>query len=331
MNSKLDRWRWALLGGSVIASVLVVAACGGGTQVQAFTPNRVIAFGDETSVIEDFNGDANGRKYTVNATVSATDPTLDCKLNPLWIQAVASLYSLVFPQCNPQPTTVLAPASRIRAAAGAMVADLPGQIDQQIAESAFTPQDLVTVLVGQNDVLAQYAQYPAVGEAQLTANVQAAGITLGLQVNRIAAAGAKVLISTVPDLGYTPFAQNERAAYTDTDRAALLSRLTKALNDRMRATIINDGHMIGLIQTDEYIQAVARTSNGGGFTNVTAGVCDLSQSQLVPPSVLDCTMQTLVPGGNADTWLWADTLHLSSGGQRAVGSLATTRAQNNPF
>ena len=43
----------------------------------------------------------------------------------------------------------------------------PIQVDAQIAESAFTTTDLVTVLVGQNDILAQYAQYPTVGVDQL--------------------------------------------------------------------------------------------------------------------------------------------------------------------
>ncbi|MDQ6681505.1 MAG: SGNH/GDSL hydrolase family protein [Pseudomonadota bacterium] len=330
MMSKLDRWRRALVGGGALMSALL-ASCGGGSQVQTFMPDRVIAFGDETSVIDDFMGNGNGRKYTVNATVSATDPTLACQQNPLWIQAVASTHGLVFPQCNPQPNPAVAPTSRIRATAGAKAADIAAQIDAQLGQSAFTTKDLTTVLVGQNDILAQYAQYPSVSAATLLENVGAAGTALGDQVNRIANAGAKVLISTVPDLGVTPFAVTERAAHTDTDRAVLLSVLTKAFNDRMRSRIINDGRMIGLILTDEYIQSVVRIVNGGGFTNVIDGVCDLSKSALVPPSLLDCTNLTLVAGGNGTSYLWADATHLSSGGQAALGSLATARAANNPF
>ena len=323
MKSKLDRWRRALLYGVALASV-GMASCGGGEQVQKFAPNRVIAFGDETSVIDDFKGDANGRKYTVNATVSATDATLACRINPIWVQVLARAYGLVFPQCNPPPNAVVAPVSRIRAAAGARVADIAAQIDAQIAESAFTPKDLVTVLVGQNDVLAQYAQYPGVGEPQLIANIEAAGVALGNQVNRIADASAKVLISTAPDVGLTPFAVAEKAAHTDIDRAGLLTRLTARLNASMRATIQNDGRKIGLILTDEYIHAVVRVAGGGGFTNVVAAVC-------VPPSALDCTTLTLIAGGSGTAYLWADTTHLSSGGHAQLGSLALTRATNNPF
>ncbi|HEX7442085.1 MAG TPA: SGNH/GDSL hydrolase family protein [Caldimonas sp.] len=329
MKSKSDRWRLVLWSGALLASAL--AACGGGSLVQAFAPNRVIAFGDESSVIDDFKGDANGRKYTVNATVSATDQTLACKLDPIWIQVLANAYALVFPQCNPAPNAVIAPSSRIRAAAGAMVADIAAQVDAQVAETVFTPKDLVTMLAGQNDILAQYAQYPGVGEAQLTANLQAAGAALAGQVNRLANTGAKVLISTVPDLGLTPFAFAERAANTDTDRSALLTRLTKSFNDKLRANIINDGRMIGLILTDEYFQGVTLVVNGGGFTNAISAACDLTRSALVPPSALDCTPQTLIAGGSATAFLWADTLHLSPGGHQALGSLALTRTQNNPF
>lgn len=330
MKSNLDRWRRALVGSAVMASALV-ASCGGGQQVQAFRPDRVISFGDETSVLDDFKGDANARKYTVNATVSATDATLDCKQHPLWIQSVASFYSLVFPQCNPQPNAVAAPASRARAVAGAKVADLAAQIDAQLAESPFNGKDLVTILIGQNDVLAQYAQYPAVDEPQLIANLDAAGKALGEQINRIATAGAKVVVSTVPDQGLTPFATAEFNAHPEFNRATLLSRLTARLNGSMRATIINDGRMIGLILTDEYFQAIERVVNAGGFSNVTTPVCDLTKSALVPPSILDCTSLTLISGGDAGTYLWADTTHLSSGGQLALGSLATTRVTSNPF
>jgi hypothetical protein len=59
-------------------------------------------------------------------------------------------------------------------------------------------------------------------------------------------------------------------------------------------------------------------------------VCDLSRSQLTPPSSLDCTAQTFVPNGSP-AYLWADELHLSATGQSSLGSLAVSRAQNNPF
>lgn len=326
MNVKMDRWRRALRCASVAAAMGLVA-CGGGEQIETFAPNRAIAFGDESSVIDDSASAGNGRKYTVNGTVSDTDATVDCRRLPLWIQVVATPYGLNFPQCNNGTTPVVSPTGRIRAAAGAKVADLSGQIDAQQAESAFTPKDLVMILIGQNDVLAQYATYPGVGEAQLIANVEAAGAALGTQINRIADAGAKVLISTIPNLGLTPFAIAERTANTDTDRAALLTRLTDRFNASMRATVVNDGRKIGLILLDEYIGIVVRIINGGGFSNVTDIACDTTKA----PTLLDCTTFTLVTGAGAATYLWADPTHLSAGGQQSLGTLASQRAANNPF
>lgn len=331
MMSKLDRWRHALTAGAVLA-VLLATGCGGSEREETFRASRVIALGDESSVIEDFRGDANGRKYSVDATVSATDPTLNCKANPLWIQVVATHYGLVFPQCNPTPNAVAQPASRIRAVAGALSADLVTQLDAQLAESPLGASDLVTILVGQNDVLQQYAQFPTLSEAQITANLEAAGVAVGNVVNRIVATGARVLISTIPNFGYTPYGTAQRVLNpTGVDRAELLSRLSRRFNAAIRATIINDGRLIGLVLADEYFGIVISEGGGRDFTNVISGACDLTRSALNPPSILDCTALTLVSGADGVRWLWADTYHLSAGGQSALGALAVGRATNNPF
>ena len=331
MNSKMDRLRRVLTGGALLGALLA-AGCGGSEQSETFRASRVIALGDESSVIEDVNGNANGRKYSVNATVSATNATLDCRLNPLWIQVLATHYGLVFPQCNPAPNAVAQPVSRIRAAPGARSADLAAQLDAQVAESPLRAGDMVTVLVGQHDVLAQYAQFPAVSEAQMTANLQAAGTLVGETVNRIVATGAKVLVSTIPNFGYTPFGTAERLANpSGVDRAELLSRLSLRFNAAIRSSIVNDGRLVGLVLTDEYLGGVVGAAGGADFSNVVRGVCDLTKSSLTPPSILDCTTRTLVSGGDGVRWLWADTYHLSAGGQRVLGSLAVGRATNNPF
>ena len=294
-----------------------------------FHASRVVAFGDESSLLVD-SGDHNARKYSVNATVSDTDQTIVCALNPLWIQGVANIYGLVFPECNNGSPPVAAPVNRIRAAFGALSSDLGAQIDAQQAESPLGAGDMVTVMVGQNDILALYAQYPAVSEDQLVASAEAAGAETGRQVNRLTDLGAKVLLSTIVDMGVTPFAVQERAAHADVDRAALLTHLSARYNASMRATIVNDGRKIGLVLLDEFVSAVAAVPGTSGFTNATDPVCDLTKSQLTPPSILDCTAQTFVTFGSP-AYLWADNLHLSATGQSSLASLAVTRAQNNPF
>ncbi|MEN9418641.1 MAG: hypothetical protein RI988_2261, partial [Pseudomonadota bacterium] len=57
-SSRFRLTAWLLAGAAVL-----LASCGGGTsQIQAFQPPRLVAFGDEASALG-----ANGRKYAVNA------------------------------------------------------------------------------------------------------------------------------------------------------------------------------------------------------------------------------------------------------------------------
>ncbi|HEY8707486.1 MAG TPA: esterase [Burkholderiaceae bacterium] len=306
----------AALCAGVLASVVLLASCGGGAQSQTFTATRVIAFGDESSVIT-----ADQKKYSVNALVAGSTTAVDCASNPLWIQTVAARYGLVFQEC---PGTVPAPASHIYAASGAMVADLSAQIDQQLNNGGFKAGDLVTLLVGANDVLAQFAQYPGVGEAQLSANLDAAGRALAVQVNRLAALGAKVLISTIPDMGLTPFA-GDRSAGSTNSNPGLLSRLSESFNIAMLAHITNDGHVIGLVQLDQYLQASdnATRLGVGTFANTTLAACTVALPQ--------CTTATLVAAATTSAYLWADDRRLGAGGQASLGSLAVSVATNNPF
>lgn len=314
------RRRWSFA--AAVLAMMLVASCGGGTQVQPFVPARVLAFGDETSFI-----DADGRKYSVNALTTVAPVGLDCKADPLWMQYVASRYALVFPQCNPDK--VVAPASRIFAVPNAKVAELTAQVDQQVAAGGFTGVDLVTVLIGANDIVAQYARYPGVGRDQLATELEQAGNAVAAQVNRIADLGGKVLLSTVPDMGLTPFALAENSA--NPDRAALLSFLTLRFNSAMRASIVNDGRKIGLVLTDERVQLIGKVPSGFGFVNARNAACAVA--------LPDCTTATLAAdpasttGGlaSATTWLWADATHLSAGGHTNIGILAAQRASGNPF
>ena len=69
--------------------------------------------------------------------------------------------------------------------------------------------------------------------SQLIANVEAEGAEVGRQVNRLADLGAKVLLATVARRRrHAVRDRTSAAAHTDTDRAALLTRLTAALQRR---------------------------------------------------------------------------------------------------
>ena len=312
---------------SSVLAMLLLASCGGGQQVQRYVPTRVVSFGDEFSVITD-----TGLKYTNNGTkdLAATGGviTIDCNLNPIWNQIVAQAFGLVFPQCNLTPA--VATTSLIFAANGAKVADVKTQVDSFIGQpNVFTSSTLVTMLAGQNDILEQYALVKAgtVTEADAQAAVEQAGTDMAAQVNRVGLAGAKVLISTVPDVGTTPFGLAENTATPG--RAAFLSNLSTRFNAKLRIGLINDGKMTGLVLSDELISSAVKNP-GVSFVDVVTPVCDPAKAA----TVLDCNSQTLITAAsqsNGDPWLWADQLHLSSGAHRVVGNLAVTRATGNPF
>ncbi|GAP37755.1 SGNH/GDSL hydrolase family protein [Piscinibacter sakaiensis] len=316
-------WRRAVRRAAAVATLAVLAGCGGGQQLVAFAPQRILALGDESSVIT-----AEGRKYTVNA-LNTDGTALDCTASPLWIQYVSNTFGLVFPQCN--PNAVAAPRSRILATSGAKVADVTAQIDAFLAAGdGFGATDLVTVMVGANDVLEQYKRYPNASAAEITAAVEAAGAALADQVNRVANAGGKVLLAKVIDLGQTPYALAEQAANTDTDRALLLTNLVARFNARLRVGIINDGRKIGLVQSDERIQLSVRFPASLGFVNVTQAACQAAAT------LPNCSTSTLVvdsagTSATSTTWLWADSVHLSAGGQARIGEIAEAVARNNPF
>jgi len=316
-SSKLNGMgRVALLAG-VLATALL-ASCGGGQQVQSFVASRVISFGDESSVIR-----TDGSKYTVNALQTGSTTAVDCTSNPVWVQSVAAAYGLTFPQC---PLFAVDPVSRIYATSGARVADISTQIDAMLADGGFTSGDLVTVMAGANDIIDQFSQYPGVGEDQLLANVSAAGAELAAQVNRIAGTGAKVLISTIPDMGLTPYA-GDRSAGSTNGNPGILSKLSTRFNTALLVHLLNDGHKIGLISLDEYLIAIDRATQAGtgSYANTTLAAC--ATSAPLPK----CTTATLVTDAVGAVWLWADDRHLGPSGQASLGSLAVTRAQNNPF
>ena len=306
-----------------LVSIALLSACGGGDPVVPFEPNRVLAFGDENSVLT-----ADGHKYTVNSLVDTNGvKTLDCSGNAIWLQRLASSYGLVFPQCN--PNAVADPRSRIYAEPGKKVADLILQVDQHLATDTFSNKDLVTLLVGQHDILDQYAQYPAVDQNQLLAATYDAGQALAAQVSRIAAAGGKVLVSTAPDMGITPFALKENVSTGDSTRSAFLAALSENFNRGLRVGIANEsGSQVAIMLTNELMQTMAKfPSTYGGMSNVTDAVCDPA----LAPTVDVCTTDTLVSGGTGSTHLWADDTHLSPNGHVYLGSLASSRTRANPF
>lgn len=312
--------RWQRVLASLLASAALLAACGGGTsQYDPFVAQRLYAFGDEASTLTATPA-GNGRKYAVNGLDASGN--VDCRVEPIWVQSVASYYGFVFAECNRD--NVVQPQAHMHAAADAKAADVALQVEAaQLASGGFRDKDLATVMAGANDILELYGRYPQESEASLTAEARARGILLAQSVNRLVDLGAKVIVSDLPDMGLTPYAAQQKAAYTDTDRAALLTRLTVAFNEALGVNVLLDGRFVGLVQADLQFRAMVRFPASYGLTDVVNSVC--------AAALPDCRTDTLVSGATASQYLWADTTRIGSGGHVHLGTLAVDRARRNPF
>lgn len=313
---------------AAVATLFVLtglASCGGGGQVVPFDPDRILAFGDELSVIR-----SDGTKYSVNAfritDATTTPPTestteTDCTRNPIWIQTVATTFGLAFDRCLGSATTA---SGQVLAQPGHKVADLPAQI-AAVQGAALGEADLAVVMIGMNDILELYARYPTASRDSLIDEARARATSLGNQINALAQAGPAVVVLTVPDLGLTPYARQQNTDTGDATRSALLTALTSAFNNRMSVTLVNDGRLIGLVYADIETQNMARFPATFSLTNVLDSAC-LGTS--LPPA---CTTSTLVTGATSAGYLWAGPLMLGPTGQARLGTVAASRARNNPF
>lgn len=318
------QWRRALAGVAVVV-LGTLAACGGGTtQLEAFQPKRMFAFGDEASHLT-----SDGRKYGVNVLVPDSTTAIDCNSQALWVQSVASVFGFVFAECN--PANVAEPQARMYAAPGARVADVEAQIQAQVAAGGFRDGDLATLLVGVNDVVELYQQFPNVGEAALVDQARARGVQLGNLVNRLVDLGAKVIIVTVPDISFSPFARAQDVAFPGEDRTGLIFRLLTAMNEQLGVTMLLDGRFVGLVQADLTWQAIGRFPTGFGFSNISEGICTVPVPACTSATLRVANTET---GALADpvNYLWADdSTRISFGGQLQLARLAVDRVQRNPF
>jgi hypothetical protein len=304
---------------AALAAALAMVACGGSTsQFETFVAERVFAFGDDASALT-----PEGRSYSVNG-VNATSGALDCNLRPIWVQVVAGYYGHTLAECN-TATPPATPRAFTRAAPGARVAEVAAQVEAQAAAGGFRERDLALIFVGVNDVLELYGQYPAQSEAALIAEAGVRGERAAALVNRLIDLGAKVVVANLPDMGLSPYARAEAATHaaSGSDRAALISRLTTAFNERLGVRIRIDGRFVGLAQMDLRTQQARISPSSFGLSDISTAVCN------VPLPA--CTTATVVTGVDAASALWADGTRLGIGGQASLAELALQRAQLNPF
>jgi len=315
----------AVTGMAAAGALAALASCGGGTyQQQVFVPARLLSFGDESSHLQG----AQGLKYSINE-VSAVTGRPDCTLNPIWTQALANSYGLVFANCNPNASfeTFAIDETTINGT----VADVEQKVAAFQSGDTFNGNDLVTIWVGMHDILNDYTANANGDETVLLQDMKEQGAALANVVNSIAAAGAKVIVLTVPDMSYSPFAYTE-SQRGDFDRLGLLSHMSTQFNVGLRSNILNDGSKIGLVLADDLVRNAVRSPGSFGliaFDNQSYGCLD---SAPLPTCTSDTLRDDPSTGQVANAaFMWADATHLGSVMQSQIGSQAVGRAHSNPF
>jgi hypothetical protein len=335
MKLTVRRAHGALKGCAALLALGLLVSCGGSTeQIEPFEPTRLLVFGDEMSVLT--KTDPKGRKYSVNA-LGSDGIGLDCGARPIWVQVVASSFGFAFEECNSsnRPET----AGKIFAEPLAKADDLPAQIARAAAlTGCFNETDLVTILIGANDVLdlyrnqyvpdaVAYPNYQNNPSFQAANNeLQARGARLGRRINSLTTLGPKVIVSTIPLMNLTPYALQQAQDRNDPNARAVLNDFSNTFNTAMRVNIRNNGLFIGLVELDALLQAGVNDPGRYGLNNVTNAVCDPATW-----GTADCDTNTLVTNGNATTWLWASNLWIGSTAHLNLGNFARQRARGNPF
>ena len=203
--------------------------------------------------------------------------------------------------------------------------DFKAQIDAHQASGTIGPKDLLSVMVGANDLWALYAKFPAQSADSLLGEARALGVEFGNQINRLANANGRTILLTVPDLGLSPKALADDKL--NAGRAKLLSDLTKAFNIEMRITIINDGRLIGLVDAELETQKMVRFQQ---FNNAVDAAC------LTTVAATDCTPKTLTTAATtSDAWksyMWStdrllSPVHMNCWVQRPIPGCFTTPSE----
>ena len=321
------------LGACVLApvalSAALLSACGGGTsQVEPFKPLRLIALGDENSVIVN-DGSNDGFRYTLNDRRGTT--TGKCLLLPIFAQSMANYYGMAFAECNPTGAT---PKAFVRAVVGARIDDPVSGLAAQIAGiSGLGATDMVSVMIGANDIIALFEQVRdgSLSRAAALAEAGARGRRAANMISGLLATGARAIVVTTPDLQYSPYAKAQGLVYAGA--GTLLSELGYALNGSLRTNVEpNDGRHWGLVPADDIVAAMAKRPTAflasPAAVDIAACTTVLAKDCLLTHDVLTTT---LVTGASINTHLWADDRHLGPDAHNRIGQQVLARAISNPF
>jgi len=248
---------------------------------------------------------------------------------------------------------------------GALTVPVVTQIANHLAQfGSFKPSDLILVYAGNNDVFVQFGAFAAqaaaiqaqAGSGAITADqanaalfqaqseaqaaMKQAAIELGgyVKTQILAKGGKYVAVMTLSDIGDTPFGNSPQVAPAKT----VLTDLSRIFNLWLRESLT--GQPVQIVDTFALFKAVAANPAQYGFINNTLPACDATKiatitgGQVTDGSSLFCnstvgaiynTLRDTPLVGDATTWFFADSVHPTTGGHKAISD--TIEAQLRAF
>ena len=291
------------------ASAALLAACGSSSIESALKPEQLITFGDGYSFVRE-------QRYTVN---NGTVNNWTLQLLDHYQKSGSATGGLVsFAEGN---TRI---AQHPDAAGNATTPTITEQVDRFLAMGTPKPNDLLLLNGGISDLIVGMAAVRAGTQTpdQFVANARLNGQALAAQVRRLVAAGAShIAVTGTYDLGKTPWAKS-------IGQEALLSQASSRFNESLLVAINDLSQHVLYVDAAYYVNLYESTPSSFSFNNATTPVCTsvdagngigIGQGQV--NSAL-CTSATLLPGADADRYVFADAVYLAPSAQRQLGLYA---------
>jgi phospholipase/lecithinase/hemolysin len=233
---------------------------------------------------------------------------------------------------------------------GALTVPVVTQIANHLARfGSFKSSDLIFVWAGNNDVLVQFGAFAAkatqiqsdaaagrinsdqannalfAAQTEAQAAVKQAALELAGYVRDqiLAKGGVYVAVATLPDIAETPFGRSVPAS-----AQPVLTDLSRLFN--LWLTDGLTGQPVRLIDVFALNKAIIADPSAAGFANVTATACEpatisaITGGRVTDGSSLFCSSTPGAPynglrmGATASTWFFADGVHPTTGGHKAI-------------
>ena len=318
--------RKRILPALILSLAATFAAPGAAAQQQRFT--GVYVFGDSLSDAGFF------RPFLASlglpATVVAQLGSFTTNPGDVWAELVSQHYGF-----TPSPSN--ANNGNIFAQGGARVAENsastpPGfaqrpvstQITEFLARSGgqADPDALYFVWAGGNDFLQNIAQFQAgqITQAQLQANVLGAAGAEIAQIARLRAAGARyIAVFALPNIGLAPASLAGGPA-----AVGAATQLSAGFNTTLFTGLASQGIRVIPVDVFSLLNQIAASPGTYGFTNITGIACGPFPGVTTSGNSQFCLPSNLVASGADTSYLFADSVHPTSGTHRIIGNFVTS-------